>query len=152
LPDEASAARALADKARAEHRVARHPVRSAGRFARFAVPIILILGLAVAMTAWYARRTYFVTFNEAGRVTVYQGRPGGLLVWDPTVIQRSEVTRSELPEDAVLDVEDTKEFSSRADAIAFAARVETRATATSTTTSTTVSSTTTTSTPAATPP
>jgi protein phosphatase len=154
LPDEASAARALADKARAEQRTKRHPVRSAGRFARFVVPIVLILGLAVAMTAWYARRTYFVTFNDAGRVTVYQGRPGGLLVWDPTVIQRSDVTREDLPEDAVLDVEDTKEFSNRGDAIAFAARVETRATNTSTTTtttSTTVTSTTTV-TPVAPPP
>jgi protein phosphatase len=141
LPDEASAARALADKARAEQRQqqkqARHPVRSAGRFARFAVPIILILGLAVAMTAWFARRTYFVEFNRAGEVTVYQGRPGGLLIWDPTVIQRSTVTRDDLPEDAVLDVEDVKEFSNRADAIAFAARVEARSTATTTTTTTT---------------
>jgi hypothetical protein len=106
------------------------------------------------MTAWYARRTYFVTFNEAGRVTVYQGRPGGLLLWDPTVIQRTSVTREDLPEDAVLDVEDTKEFSSRSDAIAFAARVETRATA-STTTTTTLGTTTTSSTvvpPVAPPP
>jgi protein phosphatase len=152
LPDEASAARALADKARAEQRKPRHRVRSAGRFARFVVPIVLILGLAVAMTAWYARRTYFVAFNRAGEVTVYQGRPGGLLVWDPTVIQRSEVTRADLPEDAVLDVRDKKEFSNRGDAIAFAARVETRATTTTTTTTSTTTTTTTTTTAVPPPP
>ena len=55
LPEGATAAQALAQRERDERRRERdrHPVRSAGRFARFIVPIILILGLAVAVTAWY---------------------------------------------------------------------------------------------------
>lgn len=134
IPEGASAAQALAAKARREQRKQRHPVRSAGRFARFAVPIILILGLAIALTAWYARRTYFVAFNRAGHVTVYQGRPGGLLIWDPTAIHQSKVTRAELRDDARVDVEDKKEFSNQGDAIAFAARVEASTTTTTTTT------------------
>jgi protein phosphatase len=152
IPEGASAAKALADKARAEQRKERHPVRSAGRFARFAIPIILILGLAVAMTAWYARRTYFVAFNRAGQITVYQGRPGGLLLWDPTVIRHSKVTRDDLREDARADVEDKKQFSNRGDAIAFAARVEARSTATTSTTTSSTLRTTTTTTAAAPPP
>jgi serine/threonine protein phosphatase PrpC len=145
LPEGASAAKALADKARREQRKEkeRHPYRAAGRFFRFAVPIILILGLAVAMTAWYARRTYFVAFDKSGQVTVYQGRPGGLLLWDPTVIRQSDLTRTDLPEDALVDVEDQKEFANRGDAIAFAGRIEARATAATSTTTTTTTTTTT---------
>jgi PPM family protein phosphatase len=144
LPEGATAAKALADKARREQRKEkeRHPYRAAGRFFRFAVPIILILGLAVAMTAWYARRTYYVAFDRAGQVTVYQGRPGGLLFWDPTVIRHSKLTKADLPEDALVDVEDEKEFSNRGDAIAFAGRVEARATAATSTTTTTTTTTT----------
>ncbi len=139
LPEGASAAKALADKARREQRKEkeRHPYHAAGRFFRFAVPIILILGLAVAMTAWYARRTYFVAFDQSGQVTVYQGRPGGLLLWDPTVIRHSKLTKTDLPEDALVDVQDQKQFSNRGDAIAFAGRIEARATAATSTTTTT---------------
>lgn len=138
LPEGASAAKALADKARRERRKEkeRHPFRATGRFVRFAVPILLILGLALAMTAWYARRTYFVAFDNAGQVTVYQGRPGGLLLWDPTVIRHSKLTKKDLPEDALVDVQDQKEFSNRGDAIAFAGRIEARATAATSTTTT----------------
>ncbi len=112
-------------------------MRSAGRFARFILPIILILGLAVAVTAWYARRTYYVDFNQSGQVTVYQGRPGGLLFWDPTVIRRTTLTKADLPEDARVDVEDRKEFADKGAAISFVGRVEARATAATSTTTTT---------------
>ena len=54
VPDEATAAQALARRERAERRKDRSPAKSAGRFARFLLPIVLILGLAFAVTAWYA--------------------------------------------------------------------------------------------------
>jgi serine/threonine protein phosphatase PrpC len=137
LPEGATAAQALAARERAERKQERHPVRSAGRFARFIVPILLILGLAVGVTAWYARRTYYVDFDRRGTVTIYQGRPGGLLLWDPTVVRRSTVTRADLSEDAQLDVEDRKEFADKGAAIAFVSRIEDRATTASSTTTTT---------------
>jgi hypothetical protein len=115
-------------------------VRSAGRFARFVVPIILILGLAVAVTAWYARRTYYVAFDQRGRVTVYQGRPGGLLLWDPTVVQRTKVTKGALTEEARLGVQDRKEFDTKDAAIAYVGRIEARATTTTSSTTTTTTS------------
>lgn len=151
LPEGATAAQALAARKRAERKHERHPVRAAGRFARFLVPIVLILGLAIGVTAWYARRTYYVDFDRKGQVTVYQGRPGGLLFWDPTVIRRTTLTRADLPEDARLDVEDRKEFADKGAAIAFVGRVEARAT-TATSTSSTTSSTTPGSTPTTTRP
>lgn len=139
LPEGATAAQALAQRERAERRKERdrHPVRSFGRFARFLLPIVLILGLAVAVTAWYARRTYYVAFDHKGQVTVYQGRPGGLLIWDPTIVRHTALTKDELTEDARLDVEDRKEFDDKGAAIAFVGRVEARATASTSTTSTT---------------
>jgi serine/threonine protein phosphatase PrpC len=137
LPEGATAAQALAARERAERKQERHPVRSAGRFARFVVPILLILGLAIGVTAWYARRTYYVDFDRDGTVTIYQGRPGGLLLWDPTVARHTRVTRDDLPQDAQLDVEDRKEFADQGAAIAFVSRIEDRAAAASSTTTTT---------------
>jgi serine/threonine protein phosphatase PrpC len=137
LPEGATAAQALAARERAERKKDRHPVRSAGRFARFIVPILLILGLAVGVTAWYARRTYYVDFDRTGTVTIYQGRPGGLLLWDPTVVRHSTVKRDDLSQDAQLDVEDRKEFADQGAAIAFVSRIEDRATTTTSTTTTT---------------
>ncbi len=113
-----------------------------GRFARFLLPIVLILGLAVAVTAWYARRSYFVAFDHKGQVTIYQGRPGGLLLWDPTVLQHTKITKDELTEDARVAVQDRKEFDDKDTALAYVGRVQDRANATSTTTSTTTTTTT----------
>jgi hypothetical protein len=101
------------------------------------VPILLIVGLAIGVTAWYARRTYYVDFDRDGTVTIYQGRPGGLLLWDPTVARHTRVTRDDLPQDAQLDVEDRKEFADQGAAIAFVSRIEDRAAAASSTTTTT---------------
>ncbi len=131
-----AAAEARPDRpSRRERRTDRHVGRSALRVLWFAVPIVLIVGLGVAAVAWYARRTYFVAFDR-GAVVLYQGRPGGLLLWDPTVVRRTDVARADLPEQLQLAIEDRKEFSSRSDALAYVARA-TSATSTTTTTVTT---------------
>ncbi|MGZ4690018.1 MAG: Stp1/IreP family PP2C-type Ser/Thr phosphatase [Acidimicrobiia bacterium] len=149
LPEGATAAQALAERERAERRKNRHPARSVGRFARFALPIILILGLAVAVTAWYARRTYYVAFDGKGRVTVYQGRPGGLLLWDPTVVSHTTITKAELPDATLESVQAKKEFSDKDGALNFVDTVKRRARefSDSTSTSTSTSSTTVTTAP-----
>ena len=73
---------------------------------------------------------------------MYQGRPGGLLLWDPTVIRHSKLTQDDLPEDVLSTSQDQKQFSNRGDAIAFAGRIEARATAATSTTTTTTTTTT----------
>jgi hypothetical protein len=142
LPEGATAAQALANRERAARRKDHNAVKSVGRFARFLLPIVLILGLAFAVTAWYARRSYFVAFDHRGRVTIYQGRPGGLLLWDPTVVQHTKVTKDALTEDALVAVQDRKEFDNKDTALAFVGRVEDRANATTSTTTTTTTTTT----------
>jgi protein phosphatase len=118
---------------RRERRADRHVGRTALRVAWFAIPILLIVGLGVAAVAWYARNTYFVAF-AGDRVVVYQGRPGGLLLWDPTVARRTELRRADLSESAQLAVENQKEFSTRGDAVDFVLRNEARTRASTTTT------------------
>jgi serine/threonine protein phosphatase PrpC len=142
VPEGASAAQALARRERAERRKDHNAVKSVGRFARFLLPIVLILGLAFAVTAWYARRSYYVAFDHSGRVTIYQGRPGGLLLWDPTVVQHTKVTKAELTEDALVAVHERKEFDNKDGALAFVGRVEDRANAATTTTTSTTTTTT----------
>jgi protein phosphatase len=127
-----------AGRSRRERRTDRHVGRSIGRFLWFAVPILLILGLGIAAIAWYARRTYFVAF-ERGTVVLYQGRPGGLLLWDPTVVRRTTLHRNDLPEQVQVAIEGEKSFSNRGDAVAYVIRFENQArTAATSTTTTTV--------------
>ena len=53
------------------------------------LPIVLVLGIAVAAVGWYARKDYFVGTSQ-GQVTVFKGVPGGLAGWDPTIEQRTD--------------------------------------------------------------
>jgi protein phosphatase len=59
------------------------------------VPLILVLAIAVGGVGYYARRSYYVGF-DANRVVIYQGVPGGVLGWDPTIEQRTNLTAGQL--------------------------------------------------------
>jgi len=54
------------------------------RVAGFVAALCIVVGGAVACLAWYARSAYFVTISD-GHVTVFQGRPGGVLWFQPTI-------------------------------------------------------------------
>jgi protein phosphatase len=103
------------------------------RVAIWALPILLVLAVALAFVGWYARNTYFVGVDR-GRVTVFQGVKGGLLIWDPTIDRRTDLDRDELTQAQRQDVDDGKKFSSRGGADAYVRRlrqgVEERTTAT----------------------
>ncbi|MGH9120627.1 MAG: protein phosphatase 2C domain-containing protein, partial [Acidimicrobiales bacterium] len=63
------------------------------RVALFTIALLTLVGLGIGGTAWYARAGYFVGLN--GRhLAIYQGRPGGVLWWNPTLVQRTAVTTS----------------------------------------------------------
>ena len=78
---------------------------------------LLIAGF-VAVAAW-ARRGFFVDFNDDDQVVVYQGRPGGLLWFEPTAETAGDLGRDELTEASAADVDERREFSSVADATIF---------------------------------
>jgi protein phosphatase len=130
----------------------RRGVRGVGRVLLWALPIVLVLGIAVAAVGWYARKDYYVGTNQ-GRVTVFKGVPGGLAGWDPTIEQRTAIEIADLKPAAQAQVREHQTFSSRADAAAFVTRLKGHTTTTSTTTTsttTTVPPTTTTAAPPAT--
>lgn len=106
------------------------PVGLALRGVWVAIPVVLVVGIAFAATAYYARRTYFVGFDAAERVTIYQGRPGGLLWWGQTVRERTGTRRDDLTEAAALAVERTPSFARLGDAVAFVGRLDRRRDAT----------------------
>ncbi|HEY7437902.1 MAG TPA: Stp1/IreP family PP2C-type Ser/Thr phosphatase [Acidimicrobiia bacterium] len=111
---------------------------SFGRLLLFAVPIVLIIGLAVGAVAWYARRTYYVAFDRTGKVVAYQGRPGGVLLWNPTVLRKTSLTRPKLTDEAVAAIDDQKAFSNKGEVNAYLAALDAEVAATTTTTTTTI--------------
>jgi protein phosphatase len=113
----------------------RRGMRGMGRVLLWALPIVLVLGIAVAAIGWYARKDYYVGASN-GRVTVFKGVPGGLVGWDPTIEQRTAIDLADLKPAAQAQVRERQTFSSRADAASFVARLRSQ-TATTTTTSTT---------------
>jgi len=144
--DPVEAPEVVAAERRAERKARRRTRRGAAwRVARWIVPVVLILGIATGAVAWYARNRYYVGF-DGPRVTVYRGVPGGLLLWDPTIEHRTQITRSDLTRVERADVQDHKTFSSRSDADAYVAqlrdRIRHRAPAPSTTTSSVATTTT----------
>ena len=114
----------------------RRGMRGVGRVLLWALPIVLVLGIAVAAVGWYARKDYYVGANQ-GRVTVYKGVPGGLVGWNPTIEQRTSLDVADLRPAAQAQVREHQTFSSRADAAAFVTRLKAQTTTTTTSTTTT---------------
>ncbi|MSO38445.1 MAG: Stp1/IreP family PP2C-type Ser/Thr phosphatase [Acidimicrobiia bacterium] len=109
--------------------------RSIWRLGLWAIPTVTIVVIAVCAVWWFARNTYYIGANDRGQVIVYQGRPNGLLGWNPTVARTSELRIRELTEATRLEITENKEFATKGAAIAYLLRLKTNLTsATSTTT------------------
>lgn len=65
------------------------------RVVAFGAVVLAIVGLGVAALAWYARGSYFVGL-EGDRVAIFQGRPGGLLWFQPTLERVSDLDAAEV--------------------------------------------------------
>ena len=76
-------------------------VRSRGRrmlsfrVVAFVLVVLVLLGVTAAGIAWYARSSYFVSLR-GNRITIFQGRPGGVLWLQPTVADGTSVTTSDV--------------------------------------------------------
>ena len=88
------------------------------RLVLFVILLLAVLGGAVAAVIYYARGTYYVTFGAAGTATaspfvdptsrpilVYQGRPGGLLWFQPTLAERTDFISNEVCPAHVADLQ-----------------------------------------------
>jgi PPM family protein phosphatase len=85
------------------------------RVATFAVALLLLVALVVGALGWYARKTYFVTIDDE-QVTIFKGRPGGFLWFDPTVEERTGIALEDVPEAELADLEDGIDQATSADA------------------------------------
>ena len=80
----------------------------------FVVVLLAILGSAVYAVAWYARGAYYVGIDNE-QVAIFRGRPGGLLWFDPTLVERKQQpTGAELLPAQRIELESGHEVSSKA--------------------------------------
>jgi protein phosphatase len=120
------------------------PRRLTWRVAVFIVAVVVVLGVAVGGTVWFARNTYYVGLDDDEQVTIYRGRPGGVLFIKPTVEDTTEYSVGDIAPARRDEVEAGHEASSLAEAERYVQNI-----ATTTTTSTTTTTTTSTTAPAA---
>ena len=52
-----------------------------------------MLGGIAGFTVWFNRATYFVGIDQ-GNVTIFEGRPGGFLWFQPTIVRRTDLPAS----------------------------------------------------------
>jgi serine/threonine protein phosphatase PrpC len=69
------------------------PKRVTLRVVIFVVTLFIVVGGAIACLGWYGRSAYYVGLSK-DRITIFQGRPGGVLWFQPTVVERTADTTS----------------------------------------------------------
>lgn len=126
------------------------------RVAIFMIAVLAVLGSAVYAVAWYARGAYYVGLDSE-QVAIFRGRPGGMLWFDPTLVERKQQPAgADLLPAQRTELEAGHEVSSKASADRYvnnlrqeveARRAATTTTLPATTTSTTTPATTSTSRP-----
>ena len=79
-----------------------------GRVIVFVLVLLLILGGALAAVAYTARGTYYVGLDDE-RVTIFKGKPGGLLWFRPTVEEPTNLTADDVRASRLDDLREGKE-------------------------------------------
>ena len=102
----------------------------------FLVAVMVVAAAMVGAVGFFARGGYYVGL-ENDRIAIFKGRPGGLLWFEPTVEERTEVGLGDVLPSRAADLRDGKEYSSLADARRYVQNLEDEATPTTTTTTTT---------------
>lgn len=92
------------------------PRRVTWRVIVFVAAIVAVFAAAFGGTAWFARNTYYVGVDDRGCVTIYKGRPGGLLWFDPTIVECTGVQLDEIQPARRDEVSDGHDASSVSDA------------------------------------
>ncbi|HEY8094394.1 MAG TPA: Stp1/IreP family PP2C-type Ser/Thr phosphatase [Acidimicrobiales bacterium] len=87
--------------------------RVTGKAVIFTALVGAVFVVAIAVTAAFGRSGYYVGFR-GDSVAVFQGRPGGVLWFQPTIESVSDLTRAELTADFQTRIAGNPTFSSRA--------------------------------------
>jgi protein phosphatase len=103
-----------------------------------ALAILAVLIAAFALAAAWARRSYFVAFDDQQNVVIYRGRKDGFLWFDPTVQALTVLSRAQLDDQSISRVQSRPQFDSAEAAANFVDdQLETTTTTSTTTTTTT---------------
>ncbi len=73
------------------------------RVVLFALVLAALLGGVVAVVVWFQRSSYYVGLYQ-GRVSIFQGRPGGLLWFKPQLLEESSLGARNLLPNSLVDV------------------------------------------------
>ena len=109
------------------------------RVALFLVALVALVALTAGAVVYWARGTYFVGAGGDGgtEVVVFQGRPGGVLWFQPTVVESTPLAVAELPMPERQRVQDGHAEATLEDARRYVANLKARVSSTSATTPTT---------------
>lgn len=98
----------------------RRPVTLRLRTVLAAVLVLAFVFGGLAVVGWYARSSYYVAF-AGDEVAIYQGRPGGVLWFNPTLEHRTGIFRDSLSPALVNEIENLHEVGSEQAAEQFVA-------------------------------
>jgi protein phosphatase len=65
------------------------------RVVLFVLVFVAVLGGAAGVVVWFDKASFYVGLDR-GYVTIFQGRPGGLLWFKPSVVERTTITPADL--------------------------------------------------------
>jgi len=93
-------------KRRGEHRQPDRPKARliTVRVVAFVLLFLLVVGGAAVAIAWYARSGYFVGL-QGQNITIFKGRPGGVLWWKPTVARTTTTTIGDIESRHIPDLQ-----------------------------------------------
>lgn len=127
----------------------RRPRAITVRSIAFVLVVLALLGGGLWLVNDYATNTYFVSAND-DEVTIFKGRPGGVLWIEPSAVEATGVDIDDVPDEFVDDIDSRRTFATIESARRFVNNVEQRIedltpppTTTTTTTTTTTAPTTT---------
>jgi len=98
----------------------------------FILLLLILGGGAVFAVGWYARGSYFVGLDQS-QLTIFKGRPGGMLWFAPTVERRTGVGATDVLAYHLPDLRNGKEEATLTDANRYVDRLKTEAQTTTTT-------------------
>ena len=119
------------------------------RVIAFLLVLAVVGAVVIGAIGWSANRTYFVGY-QGEQVALYRGKPGGVLWFDPSVVDTRDISRADTVEPFRSQVAANKQFGSRDEADRFLRNLREQVEQDQASTSTTTAPTTTT--PATTAP
>jgi hypothetical protein len=99
------------------------PRRITLRVVLFVLLVLAVPTAAYGVFRWYATDNWYVTINS-GHLAIYQGRDGGMLWFQPKLVDETSVTTAQVLPDRLADLRATVQETSLADARRYVANLQ----------------------------